>query len=666
MFLLILLSFSIEASIFATIGMKGLSFASPQAAQVVQTAICASNPASCAAGYLTQQITGELMAEVAKQSPEVAKAIEQYNQVKGWVDEGAKIAEDLKLDDKGGLAGGSMTLNDKERELGPMINPGNKELSVKATNTEVSTQGEGADVSLTTKKDGYVEINGKRYDLKENSKMIIDREGNIKETDATFSEATTIELGGVKYDVPKNGRIIYKEGVAEMITEPGETVKINDQQIKIGEGSIKYDSEKITGKDFTIDNKRFTGIEDKPAEVKLIEEGYLLGKNTKMEDDRMIINSEKGDVLYAKVCEDVSGFSNYVNPCRKTLTAEGNGFSVSLKEGKQFGLDVEKGDTLKYGMQGGKVILENGEQTILTREGKSIKVTNGEMVTKYVTIDGVQQALVDPDVISGKPDVDITTKTGELVAIEDSETGTETIYACPAGSSGAAVVTGAASILERCKAIVGLNTGGSIVGKAMWAEDKSEIAIEEDKLEKFDIHGKTYYSKIIRSNKATYSIFSDGSVRVWDDKKLDWIDADFTVTDEHLKYFGIPKTHEAVPTQIKETISKSETLQQKVQQITKPIEQQVDAFEKMGDAKWAKDRKYMESKGEGDIYGIALTPGGEQGWITSLPGGKGVRSEPALAIKDSTGKIIKYESISSPQTWVPIGGGRLKLVPVNR
>ncbi len=664
--LLILLSFSIKASIFATIGMKGLSFASPQAAQAVQTVMQAYQITTDPSGYITGEIagklTGEIMGEIAKQSPEAAKAIQQYQQVKGWVDEGAKITEDLKLTSDGQLAGGSMTIPEKQN----VETITDKKIS-DIENMEISTKGEKEPYQLKAAEDGASATIGKNTyaNLGKGSTITVDREtGDVKEMDATFTEATPIKIGEDEILANKGTRVVYKDG-KYTVYDKDQTVEINKQKVHInGENSIGYDNKKITGKDFTLDEKRFTGMEGKDAEITITDKGYVLGKNTIAENERITITSEKGNVLYAKMCGDVSGFSNYVNPCRKTLTVEGEGFSVQLKEGKNFGLDIEKEAIFEYEMKGGKIALDNGEQTIYTKEGKSVIITNGGTVTEYRTIDGIQEALVSPESVGESIEVDASTKSGNLITVEDSKTGTETIYACPIEGSGAVVITGAVSLLERCKSIVGLNTGNNMVGKPMWAEDKSEVVVEEEKLEKFEIEGKIYYSRIIRSTKADYSIFSDGSVRIWDKDKLKWADADFTLTDEHLDYFGMPKTKEMIPVHVKETLSQSEqpsSLQQKAQ---KP--DWVYAYEQTGQIKWDKDRKYMENRGEGDIYGIAFYTEREMGWITSLPNGQGSRSEPVKAVKDNTGKVIRYESVSSPLTYIPIGSGKVKLVPANR
>lgn len=655
--LLVLFSFSIRASIFATIGMKGLSFASPQSAKVVETVVCASNPASCAAGYLTQQVSGQLMQEVAKQSPEVAKSIEQYNQVKGWIDQGAKVTEDLKMTQDGQLAGGSITVSEKQQNLGKMTN----NIIGDVKDAELSTKGENEPYNLKATKDGASVTIGKNTysNLQKDSIITADRDGKIKEADMTFTGLTTVKVGEDEILANKGTRVVFKDG-KYAIYDKDQAVQVNKEKIFInGENSIEYDKKKITGKDFTLDEKRFTGIGDKPAEVTLVDKGYLLGKNTIAEDDRITITSEKGNVLYSKMCEDTSGFSNYINPCKKTLAMQGEGFSAQLKEGKNFGLDVGKDDVLKYELKGGRVVLDNGEQTMTLAEGKSVIVTNGGVVTRYTKIGGVEQELIKPNSIGENLDVSVATKYGEIVNIANDKTGVETVYSCPSEDTGA-VITGAVdlgALYKKGCEIVGINTGNSLIGKK-W---ESETITEEEPLKSFERDGYVTYSKIIRTadpygKEHAYSIASDGKIYEFNDEKLKWEEA-WVANKQLLESFGVPQTKEITP---KPEVP-PETPAQKIQQITKPVEEKVLAFEKLGNQKWENDRKYMESNGEGDVYGVAIQSGGGMGWITSLPNGKGARSEPVEAITDDTGKVVRYEAVGSPQVYVPIGVGKVRL-----
>ena len=90
-FVFVLLISGVYANAFATIGMKGLSFVSPQLGQVINTALCISNPLVCLEGKIIGQISGAALQAVAEVSPEAAKAISTYNQIKGYIETGAQV-----------------------------------------------------------------------------------------------------------------------------------------------------------------------------------------------------------------------------------------------------------------------------------------------------------------------------------------------------------------------------------------------------------------------------------------------------------------------------------------------------------------------------------------------------------------------------------------------
>ncbi|MFH1331991.1 MAG: hypothetical protein ABIH63_01775 [archaeon] len=553
----LILAVSIKASIFATIGMKGLSFANPEAAQIVQTVISLQDPASFVGGYVVGQISGELVGEIAKQSPEAAQAIRQYNEIQGWVQEGAQIVEEVKLSDKGEMAGGKIAIGE-EQDVSFLLNSKAERGSTKVSNMEISTAGEDQDITFTAKEGGVTEINGKRYEnLKKGSKLIADREGQVKEADMTFTKATNLELGGRKIQAAEGMRVVYKDGVIDVYGK-GQTVTVDSQKIGINSDNVKIDQQKITGEDFTLDNNRFTSTkEGELAEVTTKNEGYLLGKNTQAETNNLIVNSENGNVLLSKGCQNIGGFSNYANPCGKTLTMEGNGFNVALKEGQQYGLDIEKGDTLKYEMAGGKVVLKDGEEAISTAKGRVI-VTNGDVKIQYRNADGVTQAFVDPNDVGEHPDVKVVTKYDELTTLADSETGAENVYACSAEGTGA--ITGGATFWERCKSLLGMNTQkiNELVGQPLW---EGETITEEKETKKYETSdGKTVYTKIIRTKDASgkehsYSMSSDGTVYEWNYQRNRWEKQDYTLEEDSLTSLGIPKTETALAKAPTETIT---------------------------------------------------------------------------------------------------------------
>lgn len=656
--LIILFSFSIKASIFATIGMKGLSFASPEAAGVVQNVMKAyqitADPSGFITGEITGKLTGEIMGEIAKQSPEAAQAIQQYNQVKGWIDEGAKISEDLKMDDKGQMIGGSFTMGGEGMtDITSVVSPdmqkegGSIEVS---KGVKVSSKGEES-VRMEFTEDGMLTLNGKNFPVKKDGFIEMDREGELSSADFTISEDTTIDVGGNKVVLEKDTRVVYdKEKGIFQIHGEDKTVQIGETKIRInGDNYIQQNSDGIiTGKDFTLDEKRFTGLEGEFAEVTIVEEGYLLGKNTAVESDRMIIESKEGNVLYSNMCGDVSGFNNYVNPCRRTLSMEGEGFSVQLKEGKSFGLDIEKDDVLKYEFNGGKVVIDNGAQNIATNEKGEVTVTNGDFKITYTKIGGVPHTMMDLNSVGKSPDVAMSTTCGDISSIENPGEA-QIVYACPSSGTGAAV-TGAASFFQKCTAALGVNTEktNKFIGTELFEKQKITTVgpvIPYQKPDRTTDYTVSIETTDVTGNTYKYSLSSDGTIKKWNPEKLDWEETDYIVTSEaDLKEFGV----------IREEVPKPE-----------PELSPVEKMEERGRNAW--DNLYQDSKVSGKLKEGQLYLGVQRkGYYYLQPSDKGpviINTDYAVyPIKDSTGKIIRFESYDGSKAFKPMGGGKVEQI----
>lgn len=439
--LITLFSLSVQAGLFATISMKGLSFASPQTAQIVQTALTVTQytPKAWVEGRITRQITGEAFQLIAEESKEAGQAIQQYNRVKGWIDEGAQITEDLKLTENAELAGGSITIDDEERDVSSLVSSELEEGSIEVSNMAVSSKREGEAVTFTAKKDGYVIINGIKYEnLKEGSFISIGRDGSITEADITTTKAGPYEFGGMQLYAEKGARITYEDEILGVH----------------GQGKIGLDGRETSFKgDMTCDK-----------------ESCMLGKNTVAESDKFkVTTSEKEAWLFSTCQKSISGIDSYINPCKDSLTMEG-AFKVQLKEGKNFGLNIEKDDNLEFDLKGGKVTINDGVAGVGLKPGASVKITNGDVVTIHKqTAKGVQTT-TEPGSIGKQPDVELITATGFeewSCATETNKEGIKT-YHCPIETSQITAkaitdITGM-DILDKCTKIVDSGKG-AVEGK---------------------------------------------------------------------------------------------------------------------------------------------------------------------------------------------------------
>lgn len=106
--LLISLSF-VNAAIFATLAMQGLSFADPKTGEAVSNIVyaseCVSNPLLCAQNKFTQETIGKVQGQVYKElcdlQPEACKAFNTAKQIQGQIGQAGQILKELDIDEKG-------------------------------------------------------------------------------------------------------------------------------------------------------------------------------------------------------------------------------------------------------------------------------------------------------------------------------------------------------------------------------------------------------------------------------------------------------------------------------------------------------------------------------------------------------------------------------------
>lgn len=675
--LIIFFSMSINAEIFSTIGMKGLSFANPQAAKVVQTVVCASNPAACAAGYVTGQVSGEIMGEVAKQSPEAAKAIQQYNEINGWVKEGAQIKEDLKLNEHGEMAGGKILLTgDEPRDVSKLVSEDEEKESIMAANMEVSSKTEGGPVTFTAKGDyGRIEVDKKSYsNMQEGSEIEVNRGGSIQKADITTNGGTYEFPNDITHQwqsvqaKEKGTRVTYnQENNWEIkIDRKEKNIPVNvqvDDEFYIEKGTsieVKSQAEgkevftKVTGEDFTTDNRRFTGQEGQTAEIKLLEgeQGQVLGKNTIAEDKEIDITVETSqeEVMFSKSCQDISGYDNYVSYCGAKMNGQGDLY-VEMEEGNNFGLTMTKDDNLKYELAGGKLTVDNGEQTIIPEEGGFVYITNGEMETKYTKSDGITEELMDTDSL-GKPDVSASTKYDEVVSLTEDGVGEE-VYVCPQEITGA-TVTGAPilenikNIKEQCKqAVKVIGEGVRGVTNQIFGTGQKEIfagqfVVSESKIVEFKQQDGiiTYEKTFTTQDGSQFTVSSDGSVRMWNDQTRNWEKLDHTFDKKYLDYLGVKPTGTAAP-----TVQPRETGQKTIDVVTKMEDKSQKVFERelqhsIETGKLGKGELFVGPTKEGYIFG------------SSDPNSR-IRNFDYLMepVRDSSGKVTGYINTADNTRW---------------
>jgi len=390
-------------------------------------------------GYVTQKV----LEDAAEKNPEAAGDVSEALALKSQLAE-LGVEDDSKniITRDGEVTKAEFTAKE-EGDIGNIVGKDlNKEDIRICKDTQVQKE-EGVTTLTTTEGCSGITIKGITFsNIQEGGTLKLDEQGNVLEADFTTTgdcqpNPCTYELGGEQIKAYSDTRVVYKDGEFDAYG-PGKTVEIGDKKIEMHGESIHYDGEKITGTDFTVNEVRFTGAEKGGiATAKVTEKGIVVGENTKAKSQRYTVTTQKRqEVLLANMCEEVSGYDNYVNPCKGKLTMAGRGFSVGINEGRNFGLNVPKDAELRFDMEGGQVEIEEGAALVtLNQKGDSIKVTNGEVITNHkYTAQGVQ-VTTDPESIGKDPDVtDLKTSTGPC-SIETTEEGAMEVYYCPEDSS---------------------------------------------------------------------------------------------------------------------------------------------------------------------------------------------------------------------------------------
>lgn len=366
--ILVLLVSSISAISFATIGMTGLNFISPETATVVKGILCVTSPAgliACAEqwveGKIFGYISGEVLQTIAEASPEAAKAIITYNQVQSYIDTGANILEDLKVNEKGEIEEGVVMFGEEEYEIGYFfVNLTSEDIKVSNAEYDFKTK------TLIIGEEGFLKIKIEDEDgniqefvyenIKEGGIFKLDENGKIKYAKIISSGEEGCPSCLSTYEFENNHRILV-EADTEIIYENGEVIVYKNKKegfgfylsedsetfdytrINILEDKVIIKGNKIIGKNFEIMDNKISGIlPHRFGEVtisgnKIINVGY---------GTRAIVDGIQHETwkspLNLYYVEDfnpsiISG--NYFNYGTNKIWLGGDGFTSSLTEGNE-------------------------------------------------------------------------------------------------------------------------------------------------------------------------------------------------------------------------------------------------------------------------------------------------------------------------------------------
>ena len=402
---IILFSGFVSADFIATIGMQGLNFINPQVAQIVNGILCVTSPGgiiACAEQYVEGKIigrvTGEVFNEIAKVSPEAAQAILTYNQVKGYIDQGASILDELIVNEQGEIEKGIFDFNEKEYSLKNfLINSTAEDIIVSNANYDFLKN------EITIKENGFLKLKVKNgstekdfvyKDIKDGGEFKLNNKGEI-EAARFFSskKGAEFEFPGLdKIIVEENAEILYINGT---VTVKGNEFLYGNNLIKILSNVSRFaeiEGNSISCVECEIEGIHLRKIGANLANVDILNEGFLVnsGEVNYKQNKFSVIGADK--VLVANPGADMPNYQgNWIRQTPNILeihgSQQGDGIGVEFLEGHEI-LNTDNKDRFSVGVNlGDGLIFEKRENIGLIPKVTHISSENGMTFIKNDNID---------------------------------------------------------------------------------------------------------------------------------------------------------------------------------------------------------------------------------------------------------------------------------------
>ncbi|MBS3152304.1 hypothetical protein J4230_02740 [Candidatus Woesearchaeota archaeon] len=348
---------------FATIATTGLNFLGPGGAELstlVNTAVtaagCFTSLALCVEGQITGKISGEIygkaLESIAKSSPDAAKAIITYQQVKGYAQQGAEIINELKVDNYGYVESGSIKFK-SDSEIGNFIGKDISKEDIVVANAQFSK--ENGITTLTIEEGGRLDIKDKAIgktrvysNIAKGGVFKLNEKGEITEADITSNDkGSQFSFGDKLIDVKPNTRVVYRNGQIVVYGKEKSFTLSSSLNEKDKGSNIKI----IDGDSVTINGNEIIGVGFQGEDFKVA--GLNGGFGRVVLNDGRIITIGKGtDAVVQGIQHKVSGSSlnvyhdkdfdpslhsdeNYFNYGENKIFLGGNGFTSSLREGNK-------------------------------------------------------------------------------------------------------------------------------------------------------------------------------------------------------------------------------------------------------------------------------------------------------------------------------------------
>lgn len=401
---------SVQASAIASIALDGaMSFLDPTIQAIIQGAMCAAGPAgalTCAVQYVQGKIigvvSGEIMEQVARLSPEAYKAITTYNKIKSYIDRGASILQELKVSEEGEITGGKISFGEEEYSIKELF-PESEDFGVEDVIVS-NADYDFANRKLQIKENGFLKIKvkdeqGKITELTyENIKegyLRLDEKGVVEEAEIISDDFSTYNFGDYEQiEVGAGTQIEYKNGILK-VSGGNDYMKYGDLGIlSIGE-YVEFSGRQIRCMNCKVEEIRIKVMGGRLGVLERFDEGFLVHRGEATYRQNVLrVNSPREIVLIANPGVDLSDYEgNWIRQTDKLLeiqSIEGGSIDLEIAESHQIlntdskdklNIIAQEGDGLRIQKRAGEGLIPRVSH-ISSERGKTV-ISNDKMELSF-------------------------------------------------------------------------------------------------------------------------------------------------------------------------------------------------------------------------------------------------------------------------------------------
>jgi hypothetical protein len=388
-----------EANIIATIGMEGLNMISPEAGKIIDTIICAQNPIVCLSGKVMGIVQSKLMETLAETSPKIYKAVSTYNEIKSYIEQGASILEELKINEEGNIEGGVISFGEEENSIKKLfIDSNTEDIAISNADYDFETQ------KITLKEGGYLKVKvkddeGKIQEL--NYENIAEGYLKLNESTGLVEEAEIVTSGDSTYKFGEYESLSVKEGTHILYQDGKITVSGKENNFMYGnlnissfEESVNLFGDKIICAECSINEIKLKGLgKETRGILEQTDKGYLIkyGEAT-YKQNLLTVDTKNEEVLIADLNADLSDYQgSWLKQTSENLeikSSESGSINLEiLEEHDIFNTDAKdklnikltKGDGLNIEKRADEGLIPKVIYASSTNEGASTEIENDHL-----------------------------------------------------------------------------------------------------------------------------------------------------------------------------------------------------------------------------------------------------------------------------------------------